>query len=125
MLDSWVEKNLLEESLRFEKICQKGFEFNGKGLVFPTGHIKLTDNSLGKKKVYEALLLKICVGKSYCLPAKSDYKENYKLPYGFDSIYFYNEDEESSQGQGIFRHNYMIFDNSQVLPMYIVHFSFD
>lgn len=94
VLDSWVEKNLLEENLRFEKICQKGFEFNGKGLVFPTGHIKLTDNSLGKKKVYEALLLKTCVGKSYCLPAKSDYKENYKLPYGFDSIYFYNEDEE-------------------------------
>ena len=56
--------------------------------------------------------MKIAVGKSYCLPAKNYInKENSKLlPYGFDSIYFYNEDEETTEG--IFRHDYMLFDNN-------------
>ena len=51
---------------------------------------------MSKNKTYEVLLLKIAVGKSYCLPTKSIIKDNYKLPYGFDSIYFYNEDDESN-----------------------------
>jgi hypothetical protein len=71
------------------------------------------------------LFLKICVGKSYCLPAKSILKDNYKLPSGFDSIYFYNEEDEESQQINVFRHDYMIFDNQYVLPMFIVHFEFD
>lgn len=53
--------------------------------------MKLKENNIGKNKVYEVLLVKIAVGKSYCLPAKTVVKDNYKLPYGFDSIYFFNE----------------------------------
>ena len=68
------------------------------------------------------LFLKISVGKSYCLQAKNILKDNYKLPTGFDSIYFYNEEDEESQAVNVFRHDYMIFENHNVLPMFIVHF---
>jgi hypothetical protein len=37
--------------------------------------------------------MKIAVGKSYCMPSKS---QNYKLPSGFDSIYLYDEDDEQT-----------------------------
>lgn len=88
--------------------------------MFQTGHIKLKEVSSSKNKVYEILCMKIAVGKSYCMPSKS---QNYKLPSGFDSIYLYDEDDE--QTQGFYKHNYILFDNFSVLPMYIVTFEFD
>lgn len=63
------------------------------------------------------------VGKSYCLPSKSSLKDKYKLPFGFDSIYLYNEDEDPMTG--IFKHDYVLFENARVLPCYIIHYDFD
>jgi len=40
-------------------------------------------------------------------------KEKKKLPYGFDSVYLiHDEDDEESK---VFKHDYIIFDNSQVI----------
>lgn len=122
-LDCWLETNVLDENNRLEKVCLKGFDFPAGGLLFPTGQIKLGDSQFGKNKVYEFLLLRIAVGKSYCIPASNTNKDKYKLPYGFDSIYLYNED--SGDADSAFRHDYILFDNSQVLPSYIVHFELD
>jgi hypothetical protein len=66
---------------------------------------------MSKNKSYEVLLLKVAVGKSYCLPSKAAIGEKYKLPFGFDSIYLYNEEDESNT-TGIFKHDYILFDNS-------------
>ncbi|CAK72944.1 unnamed protein product (macronuclear) [Paramecium tetraurelia] len=121
-LDSWLEISLLDENNRMEKVCTKGFEFPQTGLRFPTGHIKLQDN-IQPGRVYELLLLKIAVGKSYCLPDKTSMKDKYKLIQGFDSIYLYNEDEDSMTGT--FKHDYVLFDNGRVLPCYVVQFEFD
>lgn len=52
------------------------------------------------------------VGKSYCLPDKSSMKDKYKLIQGFDSIYLFNEDEDPMTG--IFKHDYILFDNGKV-----------
>lgn len=114
---------MLDENNRLEKICFKGFDFASGGLLFPTGQIKLNDNQFGKNKIYEFLLLKIAVGKSYCLPSKTTNKDKVKLPYGFDSIYLYNEDQSNVEDS--FKNDYILFDNSQVLPCFIVHFEMD
>lgn len=102
-----------------EKVCAKGFEFPPQGLKFPTGHIKIQEN-IQPSRIYEFLLLKIAgkqmfwakVGKSYCLPDKSSMKDKYKLIQGFDSIYLFNEDEDPMTG--IFKHDYILFDNGKV-----------
>ena len=48
--------------------------------------------------------------------------KSFKPPQGFDSIALYNEEEKDS---GLFKHDYILYDNSQVLPSNIVHFIFD
>lgn len=78
VLDSWLESTALDENNRMEKVCSKGFEFPPQGLKFPTGHIKLQEN-IQPNRVYELLLMKVAVGKSYCLPDKSSMKDKYKL----------------------------------------------
>ena len=52
------------------------------------GHLRL--NIKTRNKTYELLLLKIAIGKSYFLSSMNIVKENYKLSYGFDSIYYYD-----------------------------------
>lgn len=59
VLDSWLESAYLDENNRVEKVCSKGFEFPPSGLLFPTGHIKLSEGNTGRGKVYESFLLKI------------------------------------------------------------------
>ena len=106
-LDCWLETNVLDENNRLEKVCLKGFDFPAGGLLFPTGQIKLGDSQFGKNKV----------------PASNTNKDKYKLPYGFDSIYLFNED--TGDVENAFKNDYILFDNAQVLPSYIVHFELD
>lgn len=67
------------------------------------------------------LLSKIAVGKSFCVPLKTVEKQKVRLPDGFDSIYIYNEDQRPD----IFRHEYILFEQLQALPCYIIQFEFD
>ncbi|KAM3142405.1 hypothetical protein pb186bvf_005562 [Paramecium bursaria] len=122
VLDSWMETQALDENNRIEKVCQKGFEFPPSGLKFPTGHIRLQDQ-IQRNKTYQMILSRIAVGKSYCLPDKTAMKDKYKLIQGFESIYLFNEDEDPMTG--VFKHDYVLFENSRVLPCYIVNFEFD
>ena len=45
-----------------------------------------------------------------------------KPPEGFDSIALFNEEEKDS---GLFKHDYILYDNGQVLPKNVVQFEFD
>eukprot|EP00825_Cyclidium_porcatum_P032309 TRINITY_DN3461_c0_g2_i2.p1 TRINITY_DN3461_c0_g2~~TRINITY_DN3461_c0_g2_i2.p1 ORF type:complete len:495 (-),score=76.17 TRINITY_DN3461_c0_g2_i2:559-2013(-) len=91
---------------------------------FPTGYIQIDQNQMQKSQTFEILYLKIAVGKSFCIPKTQENRvDNFKLPFGFDSIYYYVEDED--QSSNLFRHDYVIFDNAQVLPIFIIHFTFD
>jgi len=72
--------------------------------------------------LYELLFLKIIPGKPYMLSTQNKSHRSFKPPEGFDSIALYNEEEKDS---GLFKHDYILFDNEQVLPCNIVHFEFD
>lgn len=50
-------------------------------------------------------------------------KEKKKLPFGFDSVYLIHDEEDTDEK--VFKHDYVIFENQQVLPIYIIHFEFD
>jgi hypothetical protein len=95
-----------------ERICSRGFDFPANGLLFPTGHITLSQPFL-KNRTYEVLLVKLAVGKSYPLGSKKYAKSKLRIPYGFDSIYIYNEEEDNTVEQ--FKHDYILFDNEQVM----------
>lgn len=43
------------------------------------------------------------------------------LPEGFESIYLYNEEENIK----LYKHQYVVYKNYQVLPMYLVDFTID
>jgi len=115
ILDSWLDTSTLTENNNPEKVCQKGFDFPLGGLLFPTGHIQLNqENYRGKNRVYEFFVVRAAVGRSYSLSVKNmdKVREKRKLPQGFDSVYLlYEDDDEESQD---FKHDYIIFDNSQV-----------
>jgi hypothetical protein len=67
---------------------------------------------------------KIAVGKSYCCPVKKFKDEStggMQCPEGFESIYLYNEEELVK----LYRHQYVLFKNYQILPMYLIDFTID
>ena len=43
------------------------------------------------------------------------------LPEGFESIYLYNEEENIK----LYKHQYVLYKNYQVIPMYLVDFTID
>lgn len=58
--------------------------------------------------------MRVAVGRPYSLSIKNknSIKEKKKLPQGFDSVYLlYDNEDEDSQ---VFKHDYLVFDNSQV-----------
>lgn len=115
-MDSWLDTTLLDDNNRPEKVCQRGFDFPAGGLLFPTGHLSVNqDNYSGKNKIYEFFLLRVAVGKPYCISVKSGnmIKERKKLPFGFDSVYLIHDEDEDEEAKA-FKHDYVIFDNAQV-----------
>ena len=117
-LESWLETSSLDENNRPEKVCQKGFDFPPGGLLFPTGHLTPNEDLYqAKNKIHELFFLKVAIGRSYCVSLKNGnlIKDKKKLPYSFDSVYLMHDDEE--EGSKLFKHDYIIFDNSQVLNL--------
>lgn len=45
-----------------------------------------------------------------------------KLPSGYDSIYLHMGEESTGES---YRHRYIVFDASQILPKYVVHFTYN
>jgi len=125
ILDSWLDINRLNESNSPDKVCQRGFEFSSGGLIFPTGHITLDqDNYKTKNRVHELFVVRAAVGRPYSVAQKNldRIRDKRKLPQGFDSVYILYEDEDEPQ---VYKNDYIIYENSQVLPMYVIHFEFD
>ena len=48
-------------------------------------------------------------GKPYMISAKNQTKKHSKPPSEFDSLVFYNENE---QNNGLFKHDYILFDSA-------------
>ena len=75
---------------------------------------------------YRFLLCKVAIGRSLTVPVSSISKEQplltkKDLDSSFDSIYLKNEHSQEES----FSYNYVVFDNNQVKPEYIVDFTFD
>lgn len=123
-ITSFIDTVSLDKSSSIDKIIKEGFDFPPEGKMFSTGFFKLEKPH---SAVYRILLCKVAVGKSLCLPVKTSHIENLKitkkdLDSVFDSIYLkYEDDEENS----VFKYDYIVFDNAQVHPEYLIDFYFD
>lgn len=122
MLESFLDTSMLDDDNNLERICSQGFNFPEHGLVFPVGSIPF---NLKKNKGYEILVCKVGVGKSYCISADQHKNQQMKLPKGFDSLYIYNSPDGDAKNPRQFKNDYMIYDNAQVLPSYVIHFELD
>lgn len=91
------------------------------GLDFTLGQIEGIDSS--KDKVgFELLLVKICPRKTFpCIATKQTLSEDFKLPDGFDSIYF----KDPNADPKIYQHKFKVFKKSQTLPVYLIQFNFN
>jgi len=119
-LDAWVDINTLETSNSLEEICKRGFIINDntKGLEFLVGNIRLPETA---QAGHQYLLCSIVVGRSYVVDG-TEPGADIKLPNGYDSIYLHMGEESTTE---TYRHRYIIFDATQVLPKYVVHFTFN
>ena len=67
------------------------------------------------------LLCSVAIGRSFVLDDLSAKRE---LPVGFDSLYLHTPDSGAeSAGGDSYRHTYVVFDSSSVLPRCVAHFA--
>lgn len=64
---------------------------------------------------------KVSVGKSYCYSKNKFLNNPIPCPEGFESVYLYNEEENPQ----VFKHQYVVFKNYQVLPIYVIDYVVD
>lgn len=67
----------------------------------------------------------MAVGRAY-VPV--DPAEKRELPSGYDSVYVHTprpEDGSEASAADKYSHTYAVFDSAQVLPRYVVHFTYD
>ncbi|CAG9322258.1 unnamed protein product [Blepharisma stoltei] len=121
VLDSWIDTSSLDENNRLEDVCSKGFKCPPGGVYFRIGNVQLANGPLAYNKTYEFLLVKVGIGKSYSINAATVESDSLQVPRGYDSIYLYNPSSEESS----YNHNYGIFDPSQLLALFVVHFELD
>lgn len=117
-LDSWVDTTKLNEDNRIEEVCSRGFNIPPAGLVFPVGSLK-TESPLAFARTYEFMLVKVAVGKSYTVNLDSIENNKISAPKGYDSVYLYTSSPNT------YTHNYLMTENSQILPSFLVHFELD
>ena len=116
MLDSWLDTRTLEDT-KLENVCTKGFDVPVGGITLPTGQVRLKENDFVENKKYEFLLCKVSVGVAFCVTRNTDV-EKLTLPPEYDSIYLYDENDDSHQ----FKHDYVIFKTGQVLHSRTIQF---
>jgi len=114
VLHAWVDADQIETSL--DTLASRGFVFGANGQVFVTGSLPF---DLHDETPRRLILCQIGVGRSFVQDevAGADGK---RLPDGYDSIFLARPQEETS-GAG-YRHEYLLFDASQALPMYLVQY---
>ena len=66
-------------------------------------------------------MVKICPRRSYPVYEK-DFNSSLELcPEGFDSIYYKDLTDENE----IYQHRFRLYNKSQILPCYVIQFSFN
>lgn len=125
-INSFVDVRSLDSSTSLERIIKEGFDIPEAGKKFTTGFFQLEkEDSSG---VYKILLCKVAVGKSLCLPIKKrgvkvqNKVKRTTLPPGFDSIYLMYRDHQANK---LYQYDYVVFENAQVRPQYLIEFYFD
>lgn len=105
-----------------ESLVNHGFPIGPSGRIFSTGLLKLEKSGAIN---YKVLLCKVAVGKSLCYPIGDEEDQSLKISMekgSFDSVYFKHEEYENS---AYYRYEYKVYDSTQVLPEYLIHFKFD
>lgn len=93
--------------------------------MFSTGFFKLEKPH---SAAYRVLLCKVAVGKSLCLPVKSNKVENLRITKKdletdvFESVFLKYEDEQENS---VYKYDYVVYDTDQVHPEYLIDFYFD
>ena len=120
----FVDTADLDKNTPINTIVNQGFPIGSEGRIFSTGLLKLEKSGAS---IYRVLLCKVAVGKSLCYPATAS-DEDDKITKSnmekcdFDSVYLNHEEYARSS---FYRHEYKIFDSTQVLPEYLIEFKFD
>ena len=76
---------------------------------------------------HQFVLCTVAVGRSFVQDDPTAKKE---LPAGYDSLYLHSGDNAAVEGLPVtnggdaYRHTYVVFESAQILPRYIVHFSY-
>ena len=120
---SFIDTAHFEKGITPETIADGGFEFPPEGRAFSTGFINLKKPN---SAVYQLILCKVAIGKSLCLNIKEDEIVNIlreDLDKEFDSVYVKIEDEDKYDS--VYRYDYIVYENGQVHPEYLVEFEFD
>jgi hypothetical protein len=118
-LASWVDVNSLEErdGNAVQEVCQRGFRMAAdKPLALKVGAISFDDRS---QVQHQYLLCNVAVGRSFVQDGPDAER---KLPPGYDSLYLH---DAAASAPGAYQHQYAVFDPSQVVPRYVVHFTLD
>ena len=114
----------LDEQNPLNEVLDRGFAISqNSGLLCYCGYVPLR---LEKGRVYTALVAEVAIRKSKGL-ASSELSlgllSDLEFKNEFDSIYITNRDLESGKRHP-FECDMIVFNNSQVLPMYFVEFEF-
>ncbi|RYG43881.1 hypothetical protein EON67_12385, partial [archaeon] len=123
-VDVWIDINKLDELNAVQDVCKRGFHMpdNGSGMEVVTGNIRF---DMEGPEVHHYLLCTVAVGRSFVLDDPSARRE---LAPGYDSLYMHLADNsgamEALDGPDMYRHQYVVFDAAQLLPRYVVHFTY-
>lgn len=119
---SFVDTVDLDKNTSINTIVNQGFPIGPEGMIFSTGLLKLEKSGAS---TYKVILCKVAVGRSLCYPVQEEDEKVLKgrMEKGaFDSIYLKQDDYERSS---FYKHEYKVFDSTQVLPEYLIEFRFD
>lgn len=119
VLDCWQDCSALSAENSLEEVCSRGFKVPATGLCFTAGAVKAAE-PVSYGRTYEFLLVKVAVGRSFAVNVESLAVKRPKLPADYDSLYLYNEAENST-----YQHDYVIFESAQALPCFVVQFELD
>eukprot|EP00931_Biecheleriopsis_adriatica_P055828 TRINITY_DN33083_c0_g1_i1.p1 TRINITY_DN33083_c0_g1~~TRINITY_DN33083_c0_g1_i1.p1 ORF type:complete len:508 (+),score=100.26 TRINITY_DN33083_c0_g1_i1:58-1581(+) len=154
-LHAWLPVSEIPQGQSVEDICKNGFRSGHSGVSFHIGNLQLPSlhrdgrdrggtergygvRSRGKslpsgRRLYEFLLCRVGVGRSYLIDDAS-HAETLTLPPEYDSFFVRhspaNEQEVDEEYPGVLprhvlHHEYLVRDPAQALPVYLVHFEFD
>lgn len=118
----FIDTSELTEDETPEIIANNGFDLLITGRKITTGFLQLQKH---KENRYQLILCKVAIGKSLVLN-ENEYNTSYNRktldPY-FDSIYLKPDDDDIFSST--YKFDYIVFDNGQIHPEYLVEFEFD